>query len=164
MSIAETFQVTLPSDTEIVVKREFDAPRETVFEAHTKPELLQRWLTGPPGWSMPVCEVDMRTGGSAHYEWKGPDGSGFGLRQTVHEVVAPSRIVVDERFEMGSAPPMPAQHVITEFTETRGRTQMTMTIRYHDKQARDGALASGMNEGMAASYGQLDSVLMGARA
>jgi len=163
MNLSDTFQVTLPSDTEILVKREFEAPRDAVFSAHTKPELLKRWLTGPPGWSLTHCVVDFRAGGSAHYEWKGPDGDGFGLRQTIHEFVAPSRIVATERFEMGDGPPMGVQYVRMDFTDAGKRTLMTMTLRYDDKAARDGALASGMEHGMAAGYDQLDALLAGAR-
>ena len=164
MNLSDTFQVTLPSDTEILVKREFDAPREAVFSAHTKPELLERWMTGPPGWSLTRCDLDLRAGGSAHYEWKGVDGSGFGLRQTIHEFVPPSRMVTTERFEMGEGAPMGVQYVTLEFADAGERTHMTMTLRYDDKASRDGALASGMDKGMAASYDKLDLALTGARA
>jgi len=159
MSISQTFQVTLPSDTEILVTRDFSAPLKAVFAAHTQPELMKRWLTGPPGWKMTRCDVDMRPGGSGHYEWQGPDGIGFGLRQTVREFVPPSRVVMEERFDMGDGAPMPVQYVTTEFTESGGRTHMKMTLRYDDRAARDGALASGMDQGMAMGYDNLDRLL-----
>ena len=159
MNRSETFQVTLPSDTEILVTRDFSAPLKAVFAAHTQPELMMRWLWGPPGWKMTRCDIDMRAGGSCHYEWQGPDGTGFGLRQAIRECVPPSRIVAEERFDMGGGTPMPVQYVTTEFTESGGLTHMKMTIRYDDKTARDGALASGMDQGMAASYDNLDTLL-----
>ena len=161
MSISETFQVTLPSDTEILITRDFSAPRKAVWAAHTQPELMMRWLTGPPGWKMTRCDVDMRPGGSAHYEWQGADGTSFGLRQAIREFVPPSRFVSEERFDMGEGVPMPVQYVTTEFTESGGRTHMKMTLRYDDKTARDGALASGMDQGMAMSYDSLDTLLSG---
>ena len=161
MNSSQTFQVSLPSDTQIMVTREFDASRDAVFAAHTKPELIKRWLTGPPGWSMTRCVVDFRPGGKAAYEWKGPDGNGFGLNQDIVEFVAPARVVAEERFDMGGGAPMPVQHVTMEFTESGGRTQMKMTLRYESKEARDGALASGMDQGMAAGYDNLDTLLAG---
>jgi uncharacterized protein YndB with AHSA1/START domain len=160
MKISDTFQVTMPSDTEVRVTREFDAPRAAVWAAHTQPELLKRWLTGPPGWSLTRCELDLRAGGKAHYEWKGPDGNGFGLDQRILEAAPPSRFVAEERFDMGGGVPMPTQHATLVLEESGGRTQMTLTLRYADKAARDGALASGMDQGMAAGYDQLDRVLV----
>ena len=159
MKISETFHVTLPSDTEILVAREFDAPRDKVWAAHTQADLLKRWLTGPPGWSLTRCELDLRPGGKAYYEWKGADGNGFGLHQQIREFVPTSRIVSEERFDMGAGVPMPTQYVTLLFSESGGRTQMQMTLRYGDKQSRDGALASGMDQGMAAGYDNLDGVL-----
>ena len=164
MKISETFQVTLPSDTEILVSREFDAPRERVWAAHTQAELLKRWVSGPPGWKVTRCDLDMRTGGEAFYSWTGPDGSSFSLHQKIREFLPTSKIVAEERFDMGAAAAMPVQYVTMQFSDVQKRTLLQMTLRYDSKQDRDGALASGMNDGMAASYDLLDGVFAGKRA
>ena len=94
-----TFKVSTPSDREITMTRVFDAPRSLVFHALTKPELVKRWLLGPPGWSMPVCEIDLKIGGAWRYVWRNADGREFGMSGTYREIAAPDRIVHLERFE-----------------------------------------------------------------
>src|SRR5439155_25403833 len=98
-----TLKVTTPTDREIVMTRVFDAPRGLVFDAMTKPELLKRWLFGPPGWSMVVCEDDPRVGGAFRWVWRGPDGAEMAMRGVYREVVPPERIVRTESFEVGWA-------------------------------------------------------------
>src|ERR1700740_2551312 len=93
-----TLQVTMPSDREIVLTRAFDAPRHLVFEAFTKPELLKRWF-GPRGWSLPVCEVDLRVGGGFRFVLRGPDGQQMGMRGTYRELDPPRRSVHVETFD-----------------------------------------------------------------
>ncbi|MDQ3809254.1 MAG: SRPBCC domain-containing protein, partial [Chloroflexota bacterium] len=92
--------VTTPSDREIRVTRVFDAPRSLIFDCHTKPDLVRRWLLGPPGWSMPVCEIDLRVGGQYRYVWRNDvDGREFSIGGEYREVVPPERIVHTERYE-----------------------------------------------------------------
>jgi uncharacterized protein YndB with AHSA1/START domain len=96
-----TLKVTTPTDREIVMTRVFDAPRKIVFEALSKPELLQRWLLGPPGWSMVVCENDLKVGGVFRHVWRKVDGREMAMRGVYREVVPPERIVRTESFEFG---------------------------------------------------------------
>src|SRR5437868_2464553 len=94
--MSKPLQVTTPTDLEIVVTREFDAPRTLVFEACTDPELIPRWMLGPEGWTMPVCEIDLRVGGSYHYVWRKSDGAEMEMRGTYREVKPPERVVNTE--------------------------------------------------------------------
>jgi uncharacterized protein YndB with AHSA1/START domain len=146
--------VTLPSDREIRVTRTFDAPRELVFECHTKPEFLKRWLLGPPGWSMPGCEVDFRVGGKYLYTWRNDaDGSEFSIGGVHREIVPPERIVTLENF-MGDE----ALCTLT-LTEKDGRTTLVQTMQFENREKRDQALATGMTDGMGISYDRLDDLL-----
>ncbi len=146
--------VSTPNDFEVVVTRTFDAPRKLVFDCHTKPELVRRWLLGPPGWSLPVCEIDLRVGGRFRYVWRSDaGGSEFSMTGTYREIVAPERTIHTEAFEgtdMGEA------LVTTVFAETGDRTMMTMTISYPSREVRDAAIATGMTEGMEMSYARLE--------
>src|SRR5260370_24056350 len=115
-------------DREIVVVRSFNAPRDLVFDAFSKPELVKRWMLGSEGWSMPVCTIDFRVGGKGRYEWKSPDGKhGMALSAEFVEIVRPERIVHKETFD---GTPAPVERGITStFTETAGRTMLTLAIR-----------------------------------
>lgn len=158
MNTNHDLQVSTPGDLEIVVVRWFDAPRALVFDAHTKPALLRRWLLGPPGWSMPTCEIDLRVGGGYRYFWRNDaDGTGFGMSGTFRELQPPARIVHSERVD-GDADGGEAV-VTSEFVERDGRTRLTVSMRFPSKQARDAAIASGMTDGMSASYDRLQSLL-----
>jgi len=95
----ESLDVTTPGDREIVVTRSFAAPRTLVFDAHTKPELVRRWLLGPPGWTMSVCEMDLRAGGAYRWVWRKDDGTLMGMGGVHREVVPPERIVNTQLFE-----------------------------------------------------------------
>jgi uncharacterized protein YndB with AHSA1/START domain len=153
----ETLKVTLPGDREIRMTRLFDAPRRLVFEALTKPELLKRWLLGPPGWTMPVCEMDLRVGGSYRFLWRAEDGKEMGLRGVFLEIAAPDRFVATERFDQ---PWYPGEARVTNaLSEQAGKTTLTLTVRYESQAARDGVLKSGMERGVAASYDRLAEVL-----
>ena len=146
---------TLPSDREIRFTRSFNAPAQMVFDAHTQPDLIKRWLLGPEGWTMPVCEVDLRVGGGYRYTWrKSADGSEFSLGGTYREIEAPHRIVHTERFE----PDWTGGEAVCTFTlqDRDGVTDMTLTVLYPSQQIRDGALQTGMMDGMEASYERLD--------
>src|SRR5882757_3458873 len=92
-------EVTTPTDREIVMTRVFSAPRRLVFDALTKPELVRRWLLGPDGWSMPVCEIDLRVGGSLHYVWRHADGREMGMHGVFREIAQPDRFVHTEIFD-----------------------------------------------------------------
>src|SRR5256885_8808689 len=95
----KSLKITAQSDREIVMTRVFDAPRELVFDAYTKPELLKRWLGVFRGHTMPVCEVDLRVGGSYRWVWRLADGSDMGVRGVYREVVRPERLVNTEKFD-----------------------------------------------------------------
>src|SRR5215207_3316940 len=157
MNDTGTLQVTTPTEREIVITREFDAPRRLVFAAWTRPELLKRWLLGPPGWSLEVCEVDLRVGGAFHFVWRGADGAGMGMRGVYREVAPPDRLVhtevYDEDWTGGET------LVTTVLEEQDGGTRMTSTVRYASREARDVALKTGMEEGVAASYDRLADML-----
>jgi uncharacterized protein YndB with AHSA1/START domain len=153
-------EVAVLSDREIKVSRIFDAPPEFVFDAHTKPELIQRWLLGPPGWTMPVCEIDFRVGGKFRYVWRAEDGSGeFAISGGFKEIEAPHRIVHTETF---SEDPTGGIAIITSvFAEERGKTAFSMNMLFPSKEACVGAVQSGMTSGMEMSYVRLDEMLGG---
>ena len=93
-----TLKVTTPTDREVVLTRVFDAPRTLVWDAFTKPELLKRWF-GPRGWSLAVCEVDLRIGGGFRFVVRGPDGRVMGMRGVYREIATPDRSVHMETFD-----------------------------------------------------------------
>lgn len=157
MQDAGTLNVTTPSDREIVMTRAFDAPRDLVFDALTKPELLKRWFHGPDGWSLEVCEIDLRVGGRYRCVWRGPDGAEMGMGGVHKEIVPPERLVRTEIFdEDWTGGETLATAVLTE---QDGKTMLTTTVLYASKEARDGALASGMEQGVTVSYDRLEKVL-----
>jgi uncharacterized protein YndB with AHSA1/START domain len=154
-------KVTTPSDREIAMTRVFDAPRRLVFDAHTKPELVKRWLLGPPGWTMPVCEIDLRVGGSYRYVWHGQNGSEMGMRGIYREIVPAERIVCTESFD---DPWYEGEAVgTTVFVERDGKTTLTTTVLYASKEVRDAVLKSPMEQGVAASYDRLADLLASGR-
>ena len=156
-------QVTLPSEREVQVARSFRAPRTLVYKAYTEPALVQRWLLGPPGWSMPVCEMDVRVGGRFRWRWRSnEDGSEFGFAGTFRDVQPPSKLVHTEAYDPGSVGggyPGNDAIVTVTFTEHAGVTTMTTLIDFGSKEARDAAVATGMTDGMEQSYQLLDQVL-----
>ncbi|MCO6509714.1 MAG: SRPBCC family protein [Aridibacter famidurans] len=158
MNLSDTFEVTLPGDREIRMTRVFDATPEMVFDAFTNPEIVKRWLLGPDGWSMPVCEIDLREGGAFHYVWRSDeDGTEFGIRGNYTEIDAPGHMVHTETME--GIPGAEGESIVTnEIAEEDGKTRMTMTVLYPSKEARDGAKASGMETGVAISYDRLESI------
>ena len=155
-----TLKITTPSDREIVITRSFDAPRRLVYKAMTQPDLIRRWLFLPPGWSMTTCEENVRVGGRYRWEWAGPDGqTAMKMHGTYREVVPGERLARTETFEFGCAPQAGEQLATIDFTEQAGRTTVTITVVYPSKEARDGAIASGMEKGMSAGYDQLEGLL-----
>ena len=158
MKNTETLQVTTPSDQEVQLTRLFDAPRPLVFDAFTKPELLKRWLFGPDGWSLAVCEIDFRVGGQYRYVWKHlTNGNEMGMSGVIREIVVPERLVSTEKFDEAWYPGEGAVGTVV-LTEQGKQTLLTQTIRYGNKEARDAALKTGMKDGMGASYDRLEGV------
>ena len=150
-----TLKVTLPSDQEIVLTREFDFPRDLVFEAFTRPEHIAQWW-GPRGTTVPSCQMDFRAGGKWRFVSRDADGNEFGFRGEIREVVPPERIVQTFEFEG-----MPG-HVSVEtlhLEDLGGRTRMTVTSRFDSVMDRDGMLQSGMEKGAAESYDRLSEYL-----
>ena len=150
MQYPESFRVTPANDREIEIVRDFHAPRQLVFEAFTKPELVRQWLLGPPGWSMPVCEID--------YVWRKQGVKDMGMGGVFREIVAPSLLVATEKFD-DSWYPGEALNT-TEFFEKDGVTKTKITVVYESQEARDMASRSGMEHGMAAGYNRLEQLLI----
>ncbi len=158
MFYPDSFKVTTPSDCEIQVTRDFDAPRRLVFDAFTKPELVSRWLLGPSGWTMPLCEIDLKVGGAYRYRWRHEaDGREMGMGGVFREIVLQERLVATERFDDSWYPGDALD--TTVFVDEGDMTRITITVLYESKQARDTARASGMERGMAAGYDRLEKLL-----
>jgi len=155
-----SLKVTTPTDTDIVMTRTFNAPRPLVWEAMSRPELLKKWLFGPPGWSMIVCDDDPRVGGKFRWVWRNTDGSEMTLSGTYHEVVAPERVVRTERFDSGCDVQGGEQRAKLELAEQGEQTNLTLTVSFPTREARDMAIASGMEHGVAAGYDRLDEMLV----
>lgn len=152
---SHTLSVTTPTDREIVMTRVFDAPRELVFEALSKPEHLQQWW-GPRGFTMPVCELDFRPGGAYRFVQRDPDGAEYAFRGEFREIVPPERI--SWTFEFEGMPGNISVDTLT-LTEEDGRTTLTSTSVFDSVEQRDGMLQSGMETGAAESYDRLAELL-----
>ncbi len=157
MSPTGTLKVTTPTEREIAMTRVFDAPRNLVFDAYTKPELVKRWLGVIGGWSWAVCEIDLRVGGAYRYVWRGPDGAEMGMGGVYREIVAPERIVATESFDQSWYPGSAVSTLV--LVEQGGRTTLTLTVRYQSREARDAVLKSPMEQGMAAGFDKLAELL-----
>ncbi len=153
----DTLKVTTPSERELTLIRTFDAPRHLVFEALTRPDLLRRWFGVFGGWSLVVCEIDLRVGGAYRYVWSGPEGPDMGMSGVYREVLPPSRLVATEKFDEAWYPGDAL--VTTVLVEESGRTTLTTTVLYESREARDTVLASPMEQGVAAGYDQLEKLL-----
>ncbi|MGD1021316.1 MAG: SRPBCC family protein [Candidatus Sulfotelmatobacter sp.] len=158
MKNSGTFNIRAHGDREIVVTRVFDAPRRLVFDAYTQPELLKKWLLGPDGWSMPVCEIDLKAGGKYRYVWRNDsNGREMGMGGIYREVVAPERIVATEVFDEAWYPGEAVDTIV--LTERDGKTTLTQTILYNSSETRNAVLKSPMQYGMAMSYDRLEKFL-----
>lgn len=146
-------------DRDVVMTREFQAPRPLVYKAFTTPALVKRWLAGPDGWTMTVCEIDLQVGGSYRYEWK-RDGStdAMGMGGIYKEVVPNERVVATEMFDMSWYPG--GAMVTTTLRESGGITTVETTVTYDSKEARETVLRSPMDTGMEASYARLETMLL----
>lgn len=150
MKNLEGLKLVTPGEREIVMTRELNAPRRLVFHAFTKPELVKRWLLGPPGWS--------RVGGAHRHVWVNADGRQMGMGGVYREIVAPERLVATERFDEAWYPGEAVGTLV--LSEEGGITRVTQTVGYESREARDVVLKSGMERGVAASYDRLAEILM----
>jgi uncharacterized protein YndB with AHSA1/START domain len=151
-----TFTVTTPSDQEIRMTRLFDAPRQLVFEAMSRPEHVRRWWGQlGEGYSVPVCEIDLRPGGRWRFVSRHPQGEAA-FHGEYREITPPSRIVFTEIFEEF---PDSVSVVTAELTDEGGKTRLTATVRYPSKDVRDMVVASGMSTGAGISYDRLEDLL-----
>jgi uncharacterized protein YndB with AHSA1/START domain len=149
--------VSTPSDREIRMTRVFDAPSRLVYDAYTKPELLQRWLGVFGGWTLAVCDIDLRVGGKYRYVWRKGKDIEMGMGGEYLEIVPGRKVVTNEKFD---DPWYEGEAIATvTFEETKGRTTLTMDVRYDSREIRDAVLRSPMETGVAASYDTLEQVL-----
>ena len=154
-------QITLPSDKEILITRTFDAPRELVWQMWTMAEHLQQWW-GPEGWTLPVCELDFRPGGTWFYCMQGPDGMQSCGKATYLEIDAPERIVYEDAFADADGNPleeMPVAHSTLKFVEADGKTTVINTVRYPTKADRDKVIEMGMEAGIDQTLNRLEAYL-----
>lgn len=149
--------LALEGDRHVVIKRRFAAPPEAVYRAHTEAEIMKKWLFGPDGWTMPVCISEARPGGRLRCEWSDGQGGGFHLTGEYVELVPFSRIVHVERMHLPD--PTPDNRVETHFAPDGDGTLMTMRMTLPDAEARAATLATGMAEGMEASYARLETMI-----
>lgn len=157
---AKGLQVSTPTDTTIVLTRAFNAPLRLVWEATFTPDKMRRWMIPPPGLTMTVCECEVRVGGALKVVWKSEDADpAMMLHGEFTEVVTHERAVHTETMVLGTGETIGSQVETHAFTEEGGVTTLRITQVYRSKEERDGALASGMDEGMEACYQRLDAVL-----
>jgi uncharacterized protein YndB with AHSA1/START domain len=152
-------QITLrmEGDLYVVVTRRFAASPEEVYRAHTDPKLVQKWMLGPEGWSMPVCISEVKPGGKIRYEWADGKGGGFCLTGEYVELEPYSRIVHLERVHLPD--PTPDNRIETRFEADGSGTLMTMRMTLPDAATRAAMLATGMEKGMEASYVRLEGMI-----
>lgn len=148
-------EFTTPTDRELIATRTFDAPRQLLWDAHTKPQHVKQWMIGPEGWSMPVCELDLRPGGEWHFVWRRPGEPDMEMTGEFREVSPPDRLVQTERW--GGDFPETLNTLV--LAEDHGATTLTTTVRYASKDALDAAIATGMKDGWSESYDRLDEYL-----
>jgi uncharacterized protein YndB with AHSA1/START domain len=144
-----------PSEQEIEITRLVDAPPALVFEAFTNPAHVPNWMLGPQGWSMPVCEIDLRPGGAWRFIWRRSDGSRLEMGGVYREVKPPERLVSTESWGDG----WPETLNTLLLSEQSGKTLITQHVRYPSKEARDAALNTGMQDGMSESFDRLEAYL-----
>lgn len=153
---SRTFQVTTPAPTVIEMTRLFDAPRQLVFDAMTKPEHVRRWWgILDDGYAVPVCDIDLRPGGEWHFVGSGPKGQAPDFYGVYREIAPPGRLVYTEIF---AAFPNVESLITTVLSEENGKTRVTVTCEYPTAEVRDLVLQSGMERGAAISYDRLDEV------
>lgn len=145
-------EIVTPSDREIRFTRNFKAPRKLLWDVHTKPELVKRWLTGPDGWDMPICEIDFRVGGKWRYGWAQKGRESFEMHGVFREIVPHEKFVHTENYQGTEAVST------TEFRDEGKGSHMTLTLLFPSKDARDGALKTGMETGMERGYERIEEM------
>jgi|JI10StandDraft_1071094.scaffolds.fasta_scaffold21317_3 uncharacterized protein YndB with AHSA1/START domain len=141
----------------ILITRSFNAPPGLVFDAMSMPEMMKQWFHGPPGWTLAVCKIDLRVGGTYRWVWRNDAGDEMAMGGEYKQVLRPERIVSTELFDDAW---YPGEALVTiEFTKVNNTTVMYMTVQYESTAARDGVLAGPMASGVEASYAQLDEFL-----
>jgi len=152
---AGNLTITTPTDREVVVRRDFDAPRQLVYDAFTKPALLKRWLEAP-GRKMEVCEIDLKPGGAYRFVWRGPGRKDVGMQGVYREVVPHERFVRSESWEDWDA----GESIITCVLEERsGLTTLTETVLFPSREVRDAVLKAGLEHGTRDSFDKLAQLL-----
>jgi uncharacterized protein YndB with AHSA1/START domain len=153
--MTNTLKVEIRGDREVVLTRQFHAPRHLVFEAFTKPEHLKRWMLGPPGWEMVSCKAPNKVGEKYRYEWVHTDGMKLVIGGVVRELVPPEKIVLTELMDAQTEDSL----ITTTFVERDGKTLTTTVALYPSREFRDTMIKSGMEQGLAASYNRLEGLL-----
>ena len=151
--------LTTRGDREMVLTRVFQAPQSLGFKAMTTPELVKRWLLGPPGWSTVNCEIDLKVGGVFRYVWCNSDGTKMGMHGVYREIVPSERIVNTGSFDFGCESQSGEQITTTSLSEDHGQTTLRSVVLYPSREARDATIASAMERGLAASYDSLAKLL-----
>lgn len=154
MNRTGTLTVSTPGDREVQMVRVFAAPRRLVFAALSQAELLKRWFSGPPGWSLQTCEIDARAGGRYRYVWHN-SGSGevMGMSGEILEFVAPERMVSSERFDQAWYEGEATSSIV--LSESTGQTTLTLTVRYASSAVRDAVMKFPMAAGVEMGYDRL---------
>jgi uncharacterized protein YndB with AHSA1/START domain len=163
----ERAKVSLPGDSQVMVTRSFNAGKALVYRAFTEPKLMQRWLLGPPGWTMPVCEMDVRVGGKFRWRWRSKDdGKEFGFHGVFKALKPEARLEHTQSYDPGDVGGDMGDEaiIVVEFSERNGVTTVTSLMDFGTKESRDAAVSTGMTDGMEQSYQQLDKVLAGPNA
>ena len=150
-------KVTTPSDREVLMTRVFDAPRALIWDAMTKPDLVKRWLFGPPGWTMVVCDIELRVGGAYRYVWRNTDGGVMGMGGVHREVIHQERIVCTQLFDEDWTGGEAVGTLV--LTERDDKTTLTNSVLYSSREARDAVLRTPMEQGMAVGYDRLEELL-----
>ena len=163
MPSSGTAEVTLPTDEQILITREFDAPKHLVYRAFTTPELVRRWWHANRG-EVTVCEIDLRVGGSWRYVMVTPDGVEVGFHGEYREIVPNERIVSTEIFE-GMPEGVPEEEAVNTatFSETGGRTTLSILVQHSNKEFRDAHIESGMEDGLQDALDLLEQVAVSLR-
>jgi uncharacterized protein YndB with AHSA1/START domain len=153
-------QISTPTDTTIVLTRTFNAPRRLVWEATFTPDKMRRWMLPPPGLTLTTCECDARVGGKLSVAWKSDEANPvMTLRGEFTDVAPHEHAVHTETMALGSGQPIGSLVERHEFADKGAATAMSITQTYNSKEDRDGALASGMDQGMEACYQKLEALL-----
>jgi uncharacterized protein YndB with AHSA1/START domain len=159
-TLSKSLQISTPTDTTIVITRNFEAPRRLLWEAMFTPDKMRIWMLPPPGWTTTTCECDPRVGGAVELAWKSESADpAMTLRGVFTEVVQHERIVHTEIMALGTGQTIGSLVEKHEFAEQGGVTTLQITQTYASKEARDGALASGMDDGMEACHKQLEALV-----